>query len=117
MTPQSSAELRAHGVWVLERLGGLTDDDVNRFAADSAPLVRTHLARALAERTAWTEVVFGHVRKMLGDENAIVRRVAADALGRHPHVANVAALFELLSDSPANDTHLVHVATSHCETN
>ena len=107
---QSRAELRAHGLWVLDRLGDLKSDDQARLAADTSPLVRTHLVRALAERAQWTESDFALVRARLTDENAIVRRVAADALGRHPQPTNVAALFQLRAESPSEDTHLVHVA-------
>jgi len=106
----SRAEQRAHALWVLERLGDLKVDDVVRLAADSSPLVRTHLVRMLAERPKWSEDEFQRVRSMLTDEHAIVRRVAADALGRHPHVASVPALFRLIAETPSQDTHLVHVA-------
>lgn len=106
----SRPELRAHAVWVLERLGDLKADDVTRLATDTMPLVRTHAVRMLAERSQWSQDDFQRVRHLLKDENAIVRRVAADALGRHPSEANVPALFQLISETPAQDTHLVHVA-------
>lgn len=106
---QSKAEARAHSLWVLDRLGDLKEADVNQLGHDSSPLVRTHLVRMLAERASWTEADFHLVRGLLSDENAIVRRVAADALGRHPQFANIAALFQLLAEAPAKDTHLVHV--------
>ncbi len=107
---RGTGELRAHGLWVLERLGDLKTADVARLANDSSPLVRTHLVRALAERDKLTESEFVFVRSRLTDENAVVRRVAADALGRHPHVNNVTALFQLIAESPSGDTHLVYVA-------
>ncbi len=107
---KASEELRAHGLWVLERLHGLNGEDVVRLAADSSALVRTHLVRALAERPKWGESDVVLIRGFLKDNNAIVRRVAADALGRHPQVANIAALFQLLAETPAEDTHLVYVA-------
>ena len=106
----SQAEGRAHGLWVIERLGGLNDDDLNRLASDKSPLVRTHTMRVLAERGPWKDADFVRVQTCLKDENPIVRRVAADALGRHPHIDNVAALFQLLDETVAEDTHLVHVA-------
>ena len=106
----STAESRSHGLWVLERLGELKSEDVTLLAHDSSALVRTHLVRALAERKEWADALSLLVRELLKDENAVVRRVAADALGRHPHVGNIAALFQLLSESRSEDTHLVHVA-------
>lgn len=106
----SRPELQAHGVWVLERLGDLKADDVTRLATDTTPLIRTHTVRMLAERPQWSQDDFQRVRHLLKDENAIVRRVSADALGRHPHDANVPALFRLIGETPSEDTHLIHVA-------
>jgi putative heme-binding domain-containing protein len=106
----SSPELRSHGLWVLERLGDMTTADVQRFAADESPQVRTHLIRALAEREPWTSNDYAQVRTAITDGNATVRRVAADALGRHPQPDNLLLLFNLLAETPPEDTHLVHVA-------
>ena len=107
---KSRPEQRAHALWVVERLQGLDADDLARLKADNSPLVQTHLIRALAEREKWAASDFPLVRGYLKHENAIVRRVAADALGRHPHVDNVSSLFQLLAEAPAEDTHLVYVA-------
>lgn len=103
-------ELRAHGLWVLQRLDDMKDDEIASLSTDTSPLVRTHFARAMAEREKWTDADFQKIRGLLADENAIVRRVSADALGRHPNVANVSALSQLIVQSPSEDTHLIHVA-------
>jgi hypothetical protein len=51
------------------------------------------------------------VRGLLSDENAIdPTRGGRMRWGRHPQFANIAALFQLLAEAPAKDTHLVHVA-------
>lgn len=107
---QSKPETRAHGLWVLERLGGLSEDELNLLLMDTSHLVRTHAIRAVAERSKWNVPDFARIRTHLKDENPIVRRVAADALGRHPNMENVSALFQLIEESPAEDTHLVYVA-------
>ncbi|MBS0206179.1 MAG: c-type cytochrome [Planctomycetes bacterium] len=107
---QSRPEQRAHGLWVVERLEGLNASDVARLKSDKSPLVQTHLIRAFAEREKWTEMDVAMVQGFLKHDNAIVRRVAADALGLHPQVNNVSSLFALLKETPAEDTHLVHVA-------
>lgn len=104
----ASAESLAHGLWVLERIEGLSGTEIDQFAQHPSPLVRTHLVRALAERDKWTAAELELVREKLFDEHAMVRRVSADALGRHPHVDNVAVLMRLLETAPHEDTHLVH---------
>ena len=103
---------RAHGLWVLQRLGALTDALVEKLAADPDRLVRVHLIQALAERD-WEKQsldVAKLVRGKLADPDPFVKRAAVDALGRHPAVENVKLLAELLAHAPATDTHLIHSA-------
>ena len=100
---------RAHGLWVLERIGALDDALVRRLADDPQRVVRVHLVRMLAEREQLDEPQWNLLRKQLQDADPFVRRAAADALGRHPNVANMAPLLELWAETPAEDTHLIHV--------
>ena len=106
----SCEEQRAHSLWVLERLDGLNSQDRIRLKEDPSPLVRTHLVRAFAERSQWNTLDFMELRDFLKDDNAIVRRVAADALGRHPQSGNVSGLIHLIEETSAEDTHLMYVA-------
>ncbi len=100
---------RAHGVWVLERLGALDDAMIEKLSADPDRTVRVHLLKALAERREWqTSALAELARRKLSDEDAFVRRAATDALGRHPQAENVKPLLDLWSNTPADDTHLVH---------
>lgn len=110
--PQGDPVQRAHGLWVLERLGGLDAALVERLAADPDRLVRVHLVKMLAERNDWSSgslEVASLVRGLLTDDDAFVRRAAADALGRHPAPENLGPLLELWAATPEADTHLVHV--------
>ena len=104
---------RAHGLWVLERVGALNEKLVERLADDPHRLVRVHLVKAMAERTDWDvpgATTADLVRRKLFDDDPFVRRAAADALGRNPHTANVPLLLRLLEETPADDTYLVHTA-------
>ena len=104
--------LRVHGLWILARRDRLDDEIVMRLAEDSDRVVRVHLMKALAERADWLPApasVRSLVVKRLQDDDAFVRRAAADALGRHPDAAHVSALLELWERTPADDTHLLHV--------
>jgi len=107
--PAASAELRAHGLWVLERLAALAPEAVQKLARDASPLVRTHVLRALTERPDWTPEDARLVQDRLMDDDAMVRRVAAEALSTHPRLENIDLLFQLLAATPAEDTHLVHM--------
>jgi putative heme-binding domain-containing protein len=106
-----SALQRAHGLWVLARLGELTGADITRLAADPDRLVRVQLAQALAGLN-W-DLLAADPRKLLfgllQDSDPFVRRAAADVLGQHPAQDNVAPLLALWQATPADDTHLVHM--------
>ncbi|MBX9791121.1 MAG: HEAT repeat domain-containing protein [Pirellulales bacterium] len=111
---KATATERAHGLWILQRLGSRLDPLIAKLADDPDRLVRVHLIKALAERPDWSKItspdLFALVRARLADPDPFVRRAAADALGRHPHVDNVAPLVKLWNDTPPNDTHLIHTA-------
>lgn len=106
---------RAHALWIAERVlpGGLADELLAPLLTDAAPLVRVHALKALAERGAWDSgPIDWHARvaAALTDSEPLVRRAAADALGRHPRPDHIPELLKLWMDTPADDTHLIHVA-------
>jgi putative heme-binding domain-containing protein len=98
-----------HGLWVLERGGVLSDGLLSKGAnhADRGP--RVHAQRVLSERATLTPFQRSLAVDGLRDEDAQVRRAAADALGRHPSADNVRPLLDLRHRVPADDTHLLHV--------
>lgn len=105
-----TAAQRAFGLWVLARQGQLDEALVQTLSQDEDRLVRVHLVKALAERAAWTPETFELVRTKLADEDAFVQRAAADALGLHPAVENVAPLLNAWRHALAGDTQLIHTA-------
>jgi putative heme-binding domain-containing protein len=109
LVSRSNPYQRIHGLWVLERQQRLDELAVAALASDPEASVRGHLMRALAEREQLSENLHRLVLEHLRDPDALVRRNAADALGRHPGVANIRPLLELLHGAPAEDTHLIHV--------
>ncbi|HEX3998752.1 MAG TPA: c-type cytochrome [Pirellulales bacterium] len=132
---KSTPTQRAHGLWVLQRLGALDDKLVLKLAIDPDRMVRVHLVRAMAERPNWglahlampaeqnvpVPLSAGHapagskesldvmklVRGRLDDSDAFVRRVAAEALEQHPAIENIKLLADLWGRTPAEDTHLI----------
>ena len=99
---------KAHGLWIYERLGGLGEAQVRTFAADSAPIVRVHLLKALAERATWTYEA-ALVREKTSDPDAYVRRAAVEALALHPDAENVKPILEVWKATPPEDTHLIYM--------
>lgn len=110
MKQSESPELRVGGMWVLERSGGLDDALLEQLRHDQSPVVRTHLARLLAERTRWRTHEAVAARELVADEHAMVRRAAADALGRHPDPESVEPLWKVWQSAEPQDTQLIHVA-------
>jgi putative heme-binding domain-containing protein len=99
---------RVHGLWVLNRLGALDDRTLKAAATDQVSAVRVHAQRVLADRR---ELAVAHRRLVLAglkDSDALVRRVAAEALALHPWPDNLRPLLDLHHQVPAADTHLLH---------
>ena len=99
---------KAHGMWVLERLGKLKRETLDQLSKDKDRLVRVHAMRVLTERSAWTSDEQQLALAGLKDDDAFVQRNAAAALGAHPAEANLAPLLELHHKVPPADTHLLH---------
>jgi putative heme-binding domain-containing protein len=108
----STPSQRAHGLWVLERLGALNDELVRQVLNDTDRMVRVHTIKALAERrtskTSSQLPLTELVRIKLADDDAFVRRAAADCLGRHLETANLKPLLNLWQSTPADDDQLIH---------
>jgi len=108
---EGTAPQRAHALWVLERVGGLTDDQLASAANDPDRLVRVHLAKVLAERSAWTAAAQRIVtEQLLVDIDPFVRRAAVDATGRHPSPGSERRLIAVWLNAAADDALLIHTA-------
>ena len=106
LSPHSTNQQRIHGMWALERLGGVDDTAIEALSRDPSREIRVHLMKLLAERS-WTSSPI--VTAALTDLDPFVRRAAADALARHASAANVKPLLALWAQTATEDTHLVHV--------
>lgn len=106
--PPETPLAAAHALWILERKERLSDAALSATAVHPQALVRTHLLRILAERANWNATTESIVFKALGDDDAFVRRGAADAMRRHPHARFVPVLLKTWVATPPADTHLIH---------
>ncbi|MDP7302471.1 MAG: c-type cytochrome, partial [Pirellulaceae bacterium] len=101
---------RAHGLWILQRLGELTPADWQPRIGDDSPLVRLHVVKVLAEAEDWDEAIIAAVLARLEDEDGFVVRAAVEALARHPREEAVEPLLLLLANADAADACLIHAA-------
>lgn len=101
---------RAHALWAVELLGGLDEAAWRKAAGDAEAVVRVHAMRVASERPVWSADVRSAVTAGLKDADPLVRRAAADALGRHPDADAVRPLMDLLSATPGEDDQLIHTA-------
>jgi putative heme-binding domain-containing protein len=105
---ESDAWQRVCGLWALARLNGLDEKLIDRLARDTAPVVRLHLVKALAEMAQRSSDASELMREKLTDSDAFVRRAAADALARHPSESNLKPLLDAWAKAPPEDTLFVH---------
>lgn len=105
----SSENQRAAALWLLFRSKALDPSLLDKLSGDASPVVRTHLARCLAEFSDWDDRQRAAAQRLIGDEHAMVRRAAADALGRHPQVDQLSLLLSAWGVAADDDTHLKHV--------
>ena len=107
-SPHADLNLRAGALWILERLGVLTNIELASAAVDPDRLLRTHAMRILVERPTWQPGELELIYNGLKDKEGCVARAAADALARHASTAHITALLALRQRAPDDDTHLVY---------
>jgi putative heme-binding domain-containing protein len=103
-------QARVHALAALFRIGNVRGDLWTRAVQDSDRAVRVHALKLLAEETAWSDEQRQLALSALHDEDAFVRRAAADALGQHSHPSQVTPLIELLNATTEQDVLLRHTA-------
>lgn len=104
----ASAQLRAHALWVIERLVGLSPVEVQSLANDPSPLVRTHLVRALGTRKSLGDARAIVITRLTQDQHPTVVRAAAEVLGWQVDAANVSPLLDAWRACTPADTHRIH---------
>jgi putative heme-binding domain-containing protein len=100
---------KIHGLWVLQRLGGLNEKILAAAAKDNDRAVRTHVMHVLSECSPISAKQHDLLLAGLQDSDGFVQRAAADALSRHAQLENVRPLLTELARVPADDAQLRHV--------
>jgi putative heme-binding domain-containing protein len=97
-------------LWALERTGALNDAHVTHLAKNPLREVRVNLWKMMANRAEWTPEQAEFARVALIDEDAFVRRAAAEAIGLHLALENVSPLIAAWQSTAADDTMFIHTA-------
>jgi putative heme-binding domain-containing protein len=98
----------AGALWALQRMGDLPEPVLLAALQNKDALVRTHAARVADARKHWSPALAEAVRARLSDEDAIVQRVATEALATHPAWENFQPLLSRLLKAPREDDHLIY---------
>ena len=99
---------KVHGLWILFRLAAMEPAMLKAAGSDTSPIVREHTMRMLGEKNPWDAVDREMAYAGMGDGDALVRRTAAEAVGRHPAFDNVRRLLDLMQ-RPDGDRFINHV--------
>jgi putative heme-binding domain-containing protein len=106
---KSDAHQRAHGLWVLHRLGGVDQKILTACANDNDRLVRVHAMRVLAEMQYLNNEQEALAQHGMFDKDGYVQRAAVDAIGRHEMRQNVPWLLKVRASEPKEDEALVYM--------
>ena len=100
---------RVHALWLLERLGQRDRPALESALNSPEALLRVHAVRILGEQERWADFERESALHALRDPDALVRRVAVDAVNRHPSSEALEALI-VLRREPATvpDPFLMH---------
>ena len=104
--PKNAAQ-KVHGLWVLFRLGALDPSVLKSAATDAEAMIRQHAMRMIGEIAQWNDGQRDLTLAGLKDPDPMTRRIAAEALARHPQLENVRPLLEL-RERQDNDPDLLY---------
>ncbi len=97
---------RAALLWVLHRMNRLTDAELIFAMNHGGRLVRIHAMRVISESESRSKEILDLSLKALRDPIALVRRNAADALGRQNDLAAIRPLLDALEATDDSDVYL-----------
>lgn len=100
--------VRAHSLWILQRLSRLPDPALRHALQDTSELVRIHAFRILMDRSTPLAGRRAILRTAFQDSSPVVRRIAAQAASQYTDDDMPRFLIQLFHDTPAADVHLRH---------
>lgn len=106
----TDARQYAHALWVLHRLGALSDDMIKQAANHADPVVRVHTMRIIKEKEDSEQKYETLVSKALDDDNPHVQRVALEAIAQYPAMETLEKMLKHKEKIPEHDSHLLYTA-------
>lgn len=99
-----------HGLWILHRLGALSESMLNNALQHTDANVRLHALRTLRESATLSPTQAKLTREALLSTDPHLQRIAAEVLGRFHGDENVDLLLDTYLNTPDEDTHLKYTA-------
>ncbi len=106
--PNTTAREYIHTLWVLQRLGALSDDIIRTAAGKDDPMIRVHTMRTIAEQPDSSAALYPLIVQALEDKDPHVRRAASELMGRYPGMDAVKTLLGFRKTIPEYDSHLIY---------
>lgn len=106
--PATSAREYIHALWVLQRLGALTDNIIQTAAGKDDPMIRVHTMRTIMEQPDSSAALYPLIVKTLEDKDPHVRRAASELLGRYPGMNSVKTLLDFRKTVSEDDSHQIY---------
>lgn len=107
MTSPATSQQHAYALWALHRLKSLTPADLRNASQSREVIVPIHVQRILGDLDDWSDEQRQLALAGLQDV-PIIRRAAAEALGKHPDVSQISHLIKAYYAAPVADVHLQH---------
>ncbi len=99
-----------HALWVLHRLGALSDEMITKAAKHTDPVVRVHTMRIIQESEDAAQTYKALACTALGDPNPHVQRVALEAVAQYPGMETLQEMLAHQEKIPASDSHWRYTA-------
>ena len=97
-----------HALWVLHRLGVLSNELINSSATHDDALVRLHTMRILLEKEFTDKAFFDVVSKAVDDKDPHVKRAATEVLAKFPQMSAVEKALQERASVGDNDSHQLY---------
>lgn len=103
-----SPTAKTHLLWILHRLGGLSESDLHSAMADKNSLVRSHAFQIIAATDKISEPTQRGLFYGVDDPDPMVQRSATMAAAVHPTLLLTKQLLDVFHQTPVGDVHLRH---------
>lgn len=108
LTSSTSDQQRYHGLWMLFRLKAASSAQLDAALKSSGPKTRLAAVGIIAETPDPDATQRAALIARLVDDEALLRRAAADAMGRRPWPDFIRPLIAALAATDQRDTHLIY---------